>query len=105
MSVYNGWCNRETWAATLYFDNLIENEIELLLEDYDFSDENKVNDAATAFEDRMNSFFEEQLEQYNMPNWIKDFLTLNEIMWQEIFMAYYKDYIEDSIEDLDGEDG
>lgn len=96
----NGWINKATWHANVLFGDFISEEIERLSEDYDFSNKEEVYEAVDLFENYMNEFFEEQLEQLDIPDWLQNFITIHEVRWFDLFMSKYESYIKDSIEDL-----
>lgn len=90
---YNGWSNRATWLANLYFFENMEEYIKDLASRYDFADDKERWQARDEFNAYFTPMLDEQLECYNLPSWLLDFVSISEISWDELFNDYASDFI------------
>lgn len=64
---YNGWTNRETWLVNLWFGGHWESH-------------DDVESTREYIEGQVN-------EELNLPDWLKDFISIDSVNWHELKTA------------------
>lgn len=85
---YNGWTNRETWLFNLWFaDSWDDDTIGEYIEGCDDRES-----ATEKLKNALSSWFDEVIEEANIPNWVSDFCDFSAIDWQEIAENMLSDF-------------
>lgn len=98
---YNGWSNRETWAAALMIDNdegMYMMSRELLAD----LPERSVYHASQALEEWIDELCEE-LPGFELA-WLKEVGSTWRIDWHEIALAWIAEHAENNPEETEGDD-
>jgi hypothetical protein len=106
---YNGWSNYETWNFALWYDGSFNDECFEFLNNaepkYDW--ETKKSRAITDFEDFLEEFADEQVEELNLPaSMLSDILgvAIKSIDFREIASTWIDDVYDEWLADNPEED-
>lgn len=102
-NTYNGWANRETWLVNLHFGNELTSYIVDSATDGNIDLTEDEGTIRTEIERACESYVDDMLEEElnGLGSFLKDYLDLSRIEWDEIAEHIYSDDIKTMIDELE----
>ncbi|UJH95734.1 hypothetical protein [Bacillus phage vB_BtM_BMBsp2] len=102
-NTYNGWANRETWLVNLYFGEVLTSYIVESATDGNIDLTEDEGTIRTEIERACESYVDDMLEEelHGLGSFLKDYIDLSLIEWDEIAEHIYSDDIRTMIDELE----
>ena len=102
-NTYNGWANRETWLVNLHFGEVLTSYIVESATDGNIDLTEDEGTIRTEIERACESYIDDMLEEElnNLGSFLKDYIDLSRIEWDEIAEHIYSDDIRTMIDELE----
>jgi len=98
-ATYNGWANRETWAAKIWMDEAHEFIMDVIegenrVRNFGMATQEENARFAREFAEYIEQFFHEMIKFDEMSAMQRDFMNVQGIDFSEIASAYIQDFVD-----------